>query len=434
MIFKKVVLVLSHFFHTKLLVMFMSNSVQQRWRRAISEITIDTLRDKRAKREKLHLVFYVCERSKWNCESIYSYFNNDERFRISIALGPNDVVEAKALPFKKLKEITQQNHDFFSSIGPDIEKLYSDDLDEFYNIETLGADIIFYQQPWGRMGNTPAKQLGKSLAIYIPYSYLLVDWDSAHYHRANFHPFLWRYYSQSEVHTKLHLGSDPHARAKIVTTGYPKLDIFLQQKDMKSPLWKDDTRKRIIYAPHHSVGNSNLRFSTFDRNYKFILELARASNKDIQWVYKPHPTIRKSVVEKGVMSENEYDQYTKEWQNLENANLAESGNYYELFSSSHALLTDCASFLAEYLPTKNPILHLKRDDSLPLNLPGKMIEDSLYSIRDNDQIKQMIDEVVLREIDPLKKKRLEIMNSIILPKGIAGKKIYDDITNELFSE
>ena len=58
----------------------------------------------------------------------------------------------------------------------------------------------------------------------------------------------------------------------------------------------------------------------------------------------------------GFMNEFEYDEYVAQWNNLPNAYLYNKGNYIELFKTSDLLITDCSSFLLEYMPTLKPII------------------------------------------------------------------------------
>jgi len=50
------------------------------------------------------------------------------------------------------------------------------------------------------------------------------------------------------------------------------------------------------------------------------------------------------------MTLNEVESYYAEWHNLSNGFVYDEGDYFNIFKSSDALITDCGSFLAEYLP------------------------------------------------------------------------------------
>ena len=60
----------------------------------------------------------------------------------------------------------------------------------------------------------------------------------------------------------------------------------------------------VIYSPHWSLGNTPLKYATFDWNGRQILEFAK-SHPEIKWVFKPYPILKGRIVEVGLMSEEE---------------------------------------------------------------------------------------------------------------------------------
>lgn len=384
--------------------------------------------------EKLHIVFYVCEKSKWNCQKIYEILKKHPKVKLTFVLDENDVTSTEFISKDRAREINQKNYDFYRSIDGNVNRTFDDGTGlPFIKLEDINPDIIFFQQPWGKMGEYPAKLLGKALGVYIPYFYIIMDWDEGHFNRVPFNYYLWKYFAQTKLHKQMHLKFDPLAEAQIVVTGYPKLDVFYEEIRVEANVyWKvnDSKVKRIVYAPHHSVGDSNLKMSTFEYYYKEFLSLAK-SNPNFQWVYKPHPTILKSVVQFGIMSQDEYLNYVKEWNNLPNSSVNEEGNYFDLFRTSDALITDSISFLAEYLPTKKPILQLMRDGSAPLNQVGVELTRNYYKATSFQEIQTFLENIVTLGNDNLKEERLKALDVVMPSAEEASQVIIQSIFTEI---
>ncbi len=386
------------------------------------------------KDEKLKIVFLVSEAAKWNCQSLYDELKREPRLEANITVDKNEIVE---LNRQKNIERFRKNYNFFRSIDPKASKLYDEKKDESLPIETLDADIIFYQQPWG-MIDYPKRVLGRALSVYLPYSFLLTANYNMHYHVPSFHYYLWRYFTQSELHKEIHLSFDPKAENKLFVSGYPKFDVYFDNH-IKNPenIWKKNMEKhkeikRVIYAPHWSFSEkNNLRFGTFSWNYKYFLELAK-NNSNIQWIYKPHPILGDKVIEQKLISKKEYEDYVAEWDSLPNARVYNSGNYFDIFKTSDALITDCCSFLGEYLPSVKPVIHLLREGSIGYNEVGQNVVKPYYKASNIQEVDDLIKRVVINADDYLYEKRTEALKYVLPNKEKASVLIKNHL-KEVFS-
>ena len=173
-------------------------------------------------------------------------------------------------------------------------------------------------------------------------------------------------------------------RGQTFVSGYPKLDVYRTEKVNAcgecSENKPQNKSKCIIWAPHWSIRDKFLSYSTFDKIYKSFLEYAKTS-LFIEWIFKPHQRLRYHCVESGFLTKNEIDEYYDSWERLSNAKLYNDPNYFDIFKTSDALITDCGSFLAEYLPTKNPVLLLLNEDSVGYNEIGNKIVINYYKAK-----------------------------------------------------
>ncbi|UNM06420.1 MAG: CDP-glycerol glycerophosphotransferase family protein [Holosporaceae bacterium] len=101
-------------------------------------------------------------------------------------------------------------------------------------------------------------------------------------------------------------------------------------------------------------------FGTFDRNFSFFKEYIK-KNESILFCLKPHPNLKRALINTGFLSYDQYENYMNELISFQNVFLYDEGSYIELFKHSDAMITDSVSFLSEYLPANKPLLFLESD-------------------------------------------------------------------------
>lgn len=148
----------------------------------------------------------------------------------------------------------------------------------------------------------------------------------------------------------------------------------------------------------------------------------------INWVFKPHPRFKAAVVCNNIMSEDEINTYYRQWENL--GTIYDSGDYIQLFADSDALITDCVSFLGEYLPSKNPILHLI-SPAAKFNNFAKSFIDSLYQIYDISDLEEIFKKVIFENQDIKKEERLSKIHILFDSEISSASKIIKFLTNSL---
>jgi CDP-glycerol glycerophosphotransferase (TagB/SpsB family) len=246
----------------------------------------------------------------------------------------------------------------------------------------------------------------------------------------------WRVFAESEWHKSQFEKYGKMKGQNVVVSGYPKLDEYLTENiNMQNTnfLNKLINKKRIIWAPHWSIWDEHINNSTFDKLYKEFLEYAK-KNSSIDFIFKPHQRLKYQCVTCGFMSKDEIDEYYEEWNKLSNAVFYNDANYFDMFKTSDALITDCGSFLAEYLPTKKPILLLLSENPIGYNEIGNRIIENYYKANNFNDVIKFIDQVVLGENDYLKNERLKSLQYVTINKNGAGKYIEKYLERQLTSE
>lgn len=366
-------------------------------------------------RTKLRVGFMVNDFTKWSGGSLLADLSRSGAVECGFICVLNH--NAHKLTRTERREEYERTREAFSLIGPVWDDLYDVETDLVKQVEGVGCDIVFLQQPWG-MRDVPRRLAGKVLCAYLHYGFVVMGNHGMHYNIAEFHSYLWKYFTQTEPHRHMHLKEDPSAHGKIEVVGYPKLDVYLGEPvdRMSVDVWKnhnDSGRKRIIFAPHHSFGASSLEMATLRWSGPEIDQIRSQLGARADWVYKPHPNLKNSVWRNKVMTEAEYQMYVAGWAHGENSAVYEDGDYFDLFRTSDVLVTDCGSFLAEYLPTGKPIIWLVAKNAVKLNAVGENLSEAFYVAKSASELREVFESVVVRDEDPLKEVREEKIAQVL---------------------
>ena len=129
------------------------------------------------------------------------------------------------------------------------------------------------------------------------------------------------------------------------------------------------------------------------------------------------------------MTEEETVSYYNEWAEI--GYIYDSGDYFDIFKTSDLMITDCGSFLAEYLPSHKPLIRLVNKEGIALNELGKKFSNCFYNVFNNKELQDIFYEIVSKDNDYLKEKRCKLADTLVDPTTSAAHKIYNDILNRL---
>lgn len=377
------------------------------------------------RRRPLRVAFFVSEVAKWKGQSLYDLMDSSANFAPTIIVYPMRVETTDS--FEMQQEALDAKVQFFRSKKMAVRDFWSIDKQCFRIDEMADYDLCFYQQPWDLPpAPFPHQIASRSLSFYFPYgigSYAIGAETNKVLHREVYRYILLDNRQARDIENERHW---IHA-GKIVGWGNPVVDNFRR----KAHVHVDEGY--VIYAPHFSFpleGETRIfPASTFLDNGRQILSFAKA-HPEIKWAFKPHPRLRRELVDTGVWTEEEVNNYYKEWETIGTA--CYTSDYADLFMVSRVMITDCGSFLAEYSCTGNPIIHL-----IPGKLPAKPFSSLeplfhyFYQAPDNSRLAELLDSIVLKGEDPLKKERLECLTHLELTRRDVAQNILQEIDNLL---
>lgn len=368
-------------------------------------------------RKPIRVAFSCDDATKWKCQSLYDLFSESEFFHPFIIVTKNNT-KAKEYIIPKL---TEKTYDFFTKKG--LETYLGCDLKtgKIFPIKNFKPDIIFYQEPWANQTiQGPVVASKFALTYYIPYFIP----NNATYieYGLRFHQYLHKYYVLNDLIKNFYASKMDNKGKNLKVVGHTQLDYFYLNKNTKKE------KKYVIYAPHWAINEAKTNYATFEWNGKFLLEFAK-KHSEINWIFKPHPSLKQRLKIQNIMSEEEIENYWSDWDKI--GLKYEAGDYLDLFSESYAMITDCGSFLTEFLLTKQPVIHLVSSKATPFNESVQKIVKSYYQAHNTEELDNYLEEVIIQKQDPKIQERLNVLEELKLKNNYCAKNVIEDIIGEL---
>lgn len=371
---------------------------------SLYKMTIPYKVKKIRKKDRIRVLFVIAELGPWKTELLYKAMLAHQRFDpyLGVTLSPESPLAKSTL----INYLKKQGYEFC-------------DLDGKKNLNIVHPDIVIYQKPYEHTYLQDIKftdNLDK-LFCYTNY-YFFNTKEPAIYQGDVLFKIAWQVYVESEsVKKEMEILTGCN-NSVIKATGIPMADRLLKQSTWSENPWKCINKKRIIYAPHHSIGNEHtgsIDFGTFDKYGEFILNLAEKYKGKIHMAFKPHPVLYSKLVR--LWGQQKTDDYYRKWSELENTQF-EDGEYTALFQYSDAMIHDCNSFSIEYLYTKKPVMYLVSNDLHTNNISelGKKCFYAHYLGYSKEDIERFIIDIINGK-DPYFAKRQEVFNSDLKPCG-----------------
>lgn len=382
---------------------------------------------KAAQTRPIRVVFLVSEIAKWKGQGIFDLMKDSDRFEPVI--GIMELTRFAHLPVDELRRRAEEKVAYFESRGMKAVDIWRYGTRDSLSAREVGADIVFYQQPWDLPKSMRPWNVAKnSLTFYFPYSTpnrWLVDLDLGH----KLHHFIFGYIvinaELAELYERMKKDFVGAYVPNLLPFGHPTLD------DIAVDDTPPDLSRPVIYAPHWSIQygglNPPLKYSTFLETGRTILDYAKA-HPEIKWAFKPHPDLMATVVRTGAMTQAEIDAYCHEWEMIGESCYTAESDYRKLFARSRALVTDCGSFLTEYGCTGKPVIRLICHNlNVDPHPAVKGLYAQYYNVRTDAELRDVLEEVVRKGNDPKRTDRRRELDRANLVGHNVARRIVDHI-------
>ena len=398
---------------------FRARSYRRRYGRLLKRV--------RSKGSPVKIMFLVSEISKWKTRSLLDRMAGSSGYSPVVGVGLDD--GELRLPVEDRKSLLERRMTWFRDRRIDCVAVSDAEKGRAVDLRMFSPDAVFYQQPWQIPKRHRPETVSRfALTFYVPYFL-------SHFGNLDAEcllPFfrqIFAYFVQSTAWATLYRSTARWHGCRFVATGHPMIDQFRRCDDEttspnygKSCIGMEDC---IIYAPHwtfrHSGRNDIYPNGTFNGNGREILEYAKR-HPEWRWVFKPHPLLRSSLVERGLMTRDEADSYYAEWGKI--GTVCYDADYPLLFLKSRAMITDSGSFLVEYGATGHPLIHLRPFDSRIKALPpNRELFESYYVVTNLAEMYETFSTVLERREDPLGERRHAAARRVGLCNFLASERI-----------
>lgn len=387
---------------------------------------------KKLRGEKLHIVF-ICHRPQYwlSLQSVYEAFMEDEEFAVTIV----------AVPYKL--QLSEKNnecesyydegaYDFFSSFPCHVVNGYNRITGEWYDLESLDPDFLFFQAPYDSRRPESYSSHTVSRYVHIGYMHYAISGLPSEYapitYRESFAGNVTLHFVETKDRLKFvrsvldRVSPDrPHS---IFYTGHPKLDNLERYKNCEGPSWprpRESGAFRILWTPRWTMREN----ASFFLDYKDKFTELAAADKGIDLLFRPHPQAFLELRKGKKLTQKEIAAYLTRYSELPNAAVDESPNYAETLYSSDILVSDYSSLLAEYLFTCRPIIFCCRNPVLS-DLMSRL-SSGFYWAQEWKDVYQTLN-MLRKGDDPLLEKRLQIIREeFFRPKCGSGVLIKEKV-------
>ena len=404
----RLILTYRDFFRTRIPFLYrrMINKAQER-----TKLAAKRLKDKK----KIEVAFLLTTPGMWKLDYVFKLMQQDPLFHPYIVIFPYS--QFKDFSESELWNTIKRTEDFIKVRGFEYIIPYNEQTNRWKDIrKELNPDIVFFTTPYRDiLPQFYYYHFKDKITCYVSYSF-----QAMNAYRLDYDQISLNMYSAIYAETKMHKHfAETYGRSKgrnYFVTGYPGTEIYLRQDYKAKDVWKsqDITKKRVIWAPHHTIDNNDdFQSSTFLVYAEQMLYLAKKYKDTIQFAFKPHQLLKFKLYK--LWGEERTDNYYKQWQDAENTQLEETG-YTDLFIGSDAMIHDSGSFTVEYLFLNKPTMFLvsnhQKAEQL-FNDFGVLAYNQHYHGYTESDIEAFLSDIVLGQNDNLQQSRTEFIDTYL---------------------
>ncbi len=381
-------------------------------------------------KKQIRCIFLALLDSVWKYDYLYKLMEKDDRFYPIILVCP-------IVNYGKENMLSRMENCFsyFKNKNYHVIKSYDSVNDKYIDLKKdLTPDIIFYTNPYKGLIDDRyyIDKFEDVLTVYVSYNYGNSR-DYNMFFNLPMHNFVWRNYAETLFHKSYAESHASNRGRNVVVTGYPGIESFITSDYRPKDIWinKSHNKKRIIWAPHHSIEPVGIvYYSCFLKYADFMLSMAHKYRNSIELCFKPHPLLKNKLYH--AWGKEKTEDYYRKWQDGENTFYIE-GEYIDLFMTSDAMIHDSGSFLIEYLYVNKPVMRTYNGED-----PTKMYNDFTLNCLDyyykafNEKDIETFIVNVIQEDDSLKSLRTKFVNDVLIPKGgMPSENIINDIIDSI---
>lgn len=354
-------------------------------------------------KQKLRVVFLPMNVAMWRYEYVYRRMLEDPRFEPLIVTAPR-IIQPRESYVLEQREMLE----YFKGKGHNVIAGFDESNGRWIDLAEMRPDLIFYTQPYD--GMLPASfeywHNLSSLICFTPYSFQFSkigwNWDNA------LQNYAWLHFLPLAHHIQLCREFSRIRAENAVSVGYffeEQYQEELKNTKLVDQRWRNDSRKRIIWAPHHSLKkDSTFATSAFLDICDDMLALRERFKNKVIFAFKPHPMLRNNLYE--IWGRERTDAYYADWASSKDS-FFDDGEFVSLFAGSDAMIHCSGSFIVDYIYTGKPVQYYYCKERIAPDF-GEIGDESLnahYSAHTPQDVERFIQDVVMDGNDYMRDQR-----------------------------
>jgi len=367
------------------------------------------------KKTPLKVVFVLTHLSVFKTRTVFEKMLRDSAFEPLIIIAPY-IIENKKKMFSDMDEM----YSYFSKFNYPVIHAYNYKNSSWIDIQKdVKPDMIIMSNPHKLTMDSYYSDLYENfICYYVPYSHQMSKTPNyIDQYNQLFHNVMYRIFAPQSSELLIFKKYSVRKSKNILVTGYPATEILMDRNYKAKNFWKKQNKikKKIIFAPHHTIDTPNLPYANFLKYADYFKKLVKIHEDTIQWAFKPHPLLKGKLKKHKEWGEDKTNEYWDFWENGSNTQLEEKG-YEDLFLTSDAMIHDSGSFLIEYLYVNKPVMYLTSSSLIidHFNPFGCEAFDICLHGENFNDIDLFIDSVIQNR-DIMKEKREQFLEKNITP-------------------
>ncbi len=226
-----------------------------------------------------------------------------------------------------------------------------------------------------------------------------------------------------------------HQSNKILAFGSPKIDAVIkneQRKRIMPQAWKDkiEGKKVFLLNTHLSYFPKALNYAKSADNYavKFHKEILQTfiDRDDCALIWRPHPLLKNMLAGRFRECLEFVNYFEKRVKRADNGIVDETGDYFDAFYCSDALISTWSSLINEYMVTGKPVLIFQKKTDAKIMQNSPLDRNINYFRLGKDKLTfEKFRDNVINQKDPLFEKRNQaVKDAFPNLDGLAGEKIF----------
>lgn len=376
------------------------------YRKLILPRVVAKVRRKAQRGEKVNVLFLAMNPDMWKYDRVYRRFADDSRFAPTIVTAMRNIKDMDV-------RIEEQDAmvSYFTALGYNAIKGYDTSKKRWIDLKALKPDIIFHTQPYDRIIEKSFEYLNHLYALHCYSPYLFQQSEATWNWDNNLQQYCWKIFYPGKTQLEQAARISRVGTDNVVASGYCFEEEYAESAEnvaAADKAWRNDRRKRIIWAPHHSISLFEwFKVSSFLEISDLMVRLREDYKDKVVFAFKPHPILRTKLYQ--IWGRDKTDLYYETWSNSENSFDAQ-GDYHALFAGSDAMIHCSGSFIVEYLYTGKPVAYVysktrKPPDFGPIGIAAL---EAHYPMHSEADIRRFIEGVVIGGEDTMATARRKV--------------------------